>query len=302
LDERVERVKVYLFIDSQKTEFDLKTLCDTCGVARSSYYAWAERCRSGPDDACWDEALVANRIYDIWARSKGRYGAPRVTAVLCRAGVCVNHKRVERIMAELGIAGRVARRKWRTTMADPAALPAPDLVGRDFQRDEPDRLWLGDLTYVATDEGFVYVTSVLDAATRRLVGWSITDHLRPGGACDALRAAAATRGRARLDGLVFHSDHGSTYTSDDYRLLCADLHITQSMGTVGDSYDNAMAESFWSSLKRELVDQAHYRTKYEARIAVFEWLVWYNRERLHSSIGYRPPEEYEEHLLINRAA
>jgi putative transposase len=112
----------------------------------------------------------------------------------------------------------------------------------------------------------------------------------------------ATRGRSRFDGLVFHSDHGSTYTSDDYRLLCADLHITQSMGTVGDSYDNAMAESFWASLKRELVDEAHYKTKQEARTSIFEWLVWYSRERLYSSIGYRPPEEYEHHLLAEAAA
>jgi transposase InsO family protein len=295
-------VKVYLFIDSQKAEFDVKTLCDTCGVARSSYYSWAEQFHAGPDDACWDEAILSNWIYDVWKRARGRYGVPRVTAELWRAGVQVNHKRVERIMGELGIAGRRARRKWRTTIADPAATPAPDLIGRDFQRDRPDQLWLGDLTYIPTDEGFVYVTSVLDAATRRLLGWSITDHMRPDGACDALRAAAQTRARLRFDGLVFHSDHGSTYTSDDYRLLCTDLHITQSMGTVGDSYDNAMAESFWSSLKRELVDDAHYCTKEEARTAVFEWIIWYNRARLHSSIGYQPPEEYEEQLLTNRAA
>lgn len=295
-------MKVLAFIDSQKTEFDVKTLCKVCEVPRSSYYDWAAARAAGPDDRCWDEAVFANRVYDIWAASKGRYGAPRVTQALWRQGVVANHKRVERVMGELGIAGRVARRRWRTTIADRSADPAPDLVGRDFHRDQPDRLWLGDLTYVPTDEGFVYVTSVLDAATRRLVGWSITDHMRPDGACDALRAAAATRGRVRLDGLVFHSDHGSTYTSDDYRLLCTDLHITQSMGTVGDSYDNAMAESFWSSLKRELVDHAHYCTKEEARTAVFEWIVWYNRERLHSSIGYRPPEEYDQLLLMEQAA
>lgn len=295
-------MRVLAFIDSQKTDFDVKTLCKVCEVPRSSYYSWASARAAGPDEACWDEAIFANRIYDISKRSKGRYGVPRVTAELWRAGVRVNHKRVERIMGELGIAGRRARRKWRTTIADPAADPAPDLVGRDFDRDGPDQLWLGDLTYIPTDEGFVYLTSVLDAATRRLVGWSITDHMRPDGACDALRAAARTRGRVRFDGLVFHSDHGSTYTSDDYRLLCTDLHITQSMGTVGDSYDNAMAESFWASLKRELVDDANYCTKAEARTALFEWIVWYNRERLHSSIGYRPPEEYDQLLLLEQAA
>jgi transposase InsO family protein len=302
LDERAERVKVFSFIDSQKTEFDIKTLCDVCGVPRSSYYDWTAGAATGPDDACWDEAIFANLVYDIWSRSRGRYGVPRVTAALWRRGVRANHKRVERVMVELGLAGKAGRRKIRTTVRDPKAELAPDLVKRAFTRSQPDQLWIGDLTYIPTDEGWLYVTSVLDAGTRRLLGWSITDHMRAEACCDALKAAVATRGRVRFDGLVFHSDHGSTYTSDDYRLLCADLHITQSMGTVGDSYDNAMAESFWASLKRELVDDIHYRTKEEARISIFEWLVWYNRERLHSSIGYRPPEEYEQGLLAESAA
>jgi transposase InsO family protein len=301
LDEGVERVKVFAFIDSQKTEFDVKTLCSVCAVSRSSYYDWAAEAAGGPDDGVWDEAILANRIYDAWARSRGRYGSPRVTAALWRAGVRVNHKRVEQIMVELGIAGRGGRRKLRTTVRDPNAQPASDLVRRDFVRDRPDRLWVGDITYIPTREGWLYVASVLDACTRRLVGWSIADHMRTELCSDALRAAAATRRRLRLDGVVFHSDHGGQYTSDDYRLLCADLHVVQSMGTVGDSYDNAMAESFWSSLKRELLD-ADYRTKDEARIAVFEWLVWYNRERLHTSIGFCPPEEYEENLLRDQAA
>jgi transposase InsO family protein len=302
LDERAERVKVFSFIDSQKTEFDIKTLCDVCEVPRSSCYDWTAGPATGAADACWDEAVFENQVYDIWVRSRGRYGVPRVTATLWRAGVQANHKRVERVMVELGGAGKAGRRKVRTTVRDPKAELAPDLVKRDFNRGRPDELWIGDLTYIPTDEGWLYVTSVLDAGTRRLLGWSITDHMRAEACCDALKAAVATRRRARFDGLVFHSDHGATYTSDDYRLLCKDLHITQSMGTVGDSYDNAMAESFWASLKRELVDDAHYRTKEEARTSIFEWLVWYNRERLHSSIGYCPPEEYEQGLLAESAA
>lgn len=295
-------MKVFSFIDSQKTEFDVKTLCTVCEVARSSYYDWVAARAGGPSDECWEEAIFANRVFDIWAGSRGRYGVPRVTVALWRQGVRVNRKRVERVMVELGISGRSGRRRFRTTIRDPKALPAPDLVGRDFHRDRPDQLWIGDLTYVPTAEGWLFVTSVIDAATRRLLGWSITDHMRAEAFCDALRAAAATRRRVRFDGLVFHSDHGSQYTSDDCRSLCRDLHITQSMGSVGDSYDNAMAESFWASLKRELVDHAHYKTKLEARTALFEWLVWYNRERLHSSIGYRPPEEYEQYLLTEAAA
>lgn len=295
-------MKVFAFIDGQKTEFDLKTLCAACNVSRSAFYEWSASVAAGADDALWDEAILANRIYDAWSRARGRYGVPRVTAALWRGGVRVNHKRVERIMGELGLEGRSGRRKVRTTVRDPKAAPAADLVERNFSRDELDQLWLGDITYIPTGEGWLYVASVLDAASRRLIGWSIADHLRTELCVDALRAAAETRGRARFDGAVFHSDHGAQYTSDDYRLVCADLRITQSMGTVGDSYDNAMAESFWASLKRELIDDAHYSTKEEARVAVFEWLVWYNRERLHSSIGYRPPEEYEDQILGRSAA
>jgi hypothetical protein len=160
-----------------------------------------------------------------------------VTAALWRAGIVANHKRVERVMAELGISGRCGRRKVRTTVRDPNATLASDLVNRDFSAERPDVLWFGDITYVPTGEGWVYVASVLDACTRRLVGWSIADHLRTELVSDALRAAAATRGRVRLDGLIFHSDHGCQYTSDEFRLLSTDLRVTQSMGTVGDSYD-----------------------------------------------------------------
>jgi len=292
-------VKVFVFIDEQKTEFDIKTLCSVCGVSRSAFYSWVS---SGPDDALWDEAILANRIFDIWSKSKRRYGAPRVTEALRRQGQLVNRKRVERLMAQLGIAGRTGRRRMRTTIRDRQATPACDLVERDFEREILDSLWLGDVTYIPTDEGWLYLSSVIDACSRRLLGWSIADHLRTEMCLDALHAAAATRGRARFTGVVFHSDRGCQYTSDSYAMTCRDMGIVQSMGSVGDSYDNAMAESFWASLKRELVDDAHYSTKEEARTAVFEWLVWYNRERLHSSIGYRPPEEYEEHLLTNRAA
>jgi hypothetical protein len=208
LDERVERVKVFAFIDSQKADFDVRTLCEVCEIGRSSYYDWAAMVAAGPDEATWAEAAFANRVFDIWAASRGRYGSPRVTAALWRAGIVANHKRVERVMAELGISGRCGRRKIRTTVRDPNATLASDLVNRDFSAERPDVLWVGDITYVPTGEGWVYVASVLDACTRRLVGWSIADHMRTELVSDALRAAAATRGRVRLDGLTVHSDHG----------------------------------------------------------------------------------------------
>ena len=295
-------MKIYHFIDCQKAEFKITTLCRVCEVATSSYYAWASAEAAGPDDAMWDEAILANRIYDIWARSRGRYGAPRVTAQLWREATVVNHKRVERIMATLGLQGACGRRKLRTTVRDPGAAPAPDRVQRHFTSYRQDSLWIGDLTYVPTDEGWLYLATVIDTYSRRLLGWSMADHMRTELVTDALRAASLIRGQCRFDDLIFHSDHGCQYTSGDYKRLCALMGITQSMGTVGDSYDNAMAESFFASLKRELVDIAHYSTKQEARTAIFEWIAWYNRERLHSSIGYKPPEEFEELRGLQEAA
>ena len=279
----------------------MATLCRVARVSRSAYYAWAAK-GEGPDDALVEEAVLANRIYDIWRSSRRRYGAPRVTAALWRAGQQVNEKKVARLMGELGVAGICGRRKVRTTTRDPSHRPAEDLVERDFSADRPDELWVGDVTYIPTDEGWLYVASVLDVFSRRLVGWSIASHLRTELCLDALGAAAATRGRARFAGTVFHSDKGCQYTSELFGMTCLQMGIIQSMGTVGDSYDNAMAESFWSSLKRELVDHAHFTSKNEARTAIFEWLTWYNSQRLHSSLGYMPPEEFEESWTHQEAA
>ncbi len=296
-----QRDRIYRFIDSETAAFAVTVLCRVCRVSRSAYYAWLGR-GDGADEATVEEAQLANRVYDIWRGSRRRYGAPRVTAALWKQGVTVNEKRVARLMVDLGIAGKCGRRKVRTTRRDPAAQPAADLVERDFTAETPDELWLGDITYIATGEGFLYLASVLDVFSRRLVGWSLADHLRTELCLDALSAAGATRGRWRFRGTVFHTDHGCQYTSDEFRRRCRAMGIVQSMGTVGDSYDNAMAESLWSSLKRELVDDAYFATKEEARVAVFEWIMWYNAERLHSSIGYASPEEFEESWDSQEAA
>ncbi len=295
-------MRVYRFIDSQRTEFDVKTLCRVCEVSRTSFYDWMAAQAAGPDEATLEEAWLVNRIYDIWAESKRRYGVPRVTAQLWREEVKINRKRVARLMCLVGIQGIHGRRKVVTTRRDPKATPAPDLVQRSFTAAELNRLYVGDVTYIPTDEGFCYLAGVADVCSRRIVGWSIAAHLRAELCTDALRSAALARGEGALAGAVFHSDRGCQYTSYEYRLLCDELGITQSMGSVGDSYDNAMAESLWASLKRELVYEHHFSTIQEARVFVFEWILWYNRARLHSSLGYLPPVEFEEQLRARRAA
>ena len=221
-----------------------------------------------------------------------------MTAQLAREGITVNHKAVEREMARQGLAGRCSRRKIRTTRRDPSQVPAADLVRRDFTRERTDQLWIGDATYIWTDEGWCYLATVVDACSRRLLGWSITDHLRTELCLDALLAAVAARGGRRnlAAGIVFHTDHGTQYTAREFRAACRSLGITQSMGTVGDSYDNAMAESFFSGFKREVIDGEHFATRADARKEIFSWLNWYNQARLHSSIGNTPPAEYEQQL------
>jgi len=295
-------VRVYRFIDSQRTAFPVKALCRVCEVATSSFYAWTAAQAAGPDEATVEEAYLANHIHDIWTGSRRRYGVPRVTAQLWREGVRINHKRVARLMCLVGVQGTCGRRKIVTTRRDPTATPSPDLVRRQFEQLALDQLYVGDITYIPTDEGFCYLAGVLDACSRRMVGWSIAGHMRTELVADALRMAALTRGTDTLAGLIFHSDHGSQYTAGQFRDLCAELRITQSMGSVGDSYDNAMAESAWASLKRELVYETHFRTIQEARVFVFEWILWYNRTRLHSSLGYVPPVEFEEQLRARQAA
>lgn len=296
-----QRLRVYRFIESEADNFAIRTLCKVTKVSPSAYYAWRAR-GEGPSETLIEEAYLADRVFEVWRRSRRRYGAPRVTAALLKAGVKTNEKKVARLMAEMGISGKCGRRKLRTTWRDKQAIPAGDLVERDFSAEAPDELWVGDATYIWTEEGWMFVASVLDVCTRMIVGWSIADHLRTELFTDAMDAAAATRGKRSFAGTVFHSDHGCQYTSADFKACCKRMKIVQSMGTVGDSYDNAMAESLWSSLKRELVDDAHFATKEEARLAIFEWITWYNNERLHSSLDYMSPREYEESWQDQTAA
>jgi putative transposase len=201
------RYRIYRFIAREQVNFPVTTLCRVCCVSRSAYYAWVKK-GEAPSDATVDEAYLANAIFDIWTTSRRRYGAPRVTAALWKQGEPVPEKRVARLMAEIGIAGICGRKKVRTTRRDPEARPAADLVERDFSADAPTALWLSDVTYIPTDEGWLYLCSILDVWSRRLLGWSIADHLRTELCADALGAAVLRRGRRDFTGTVLHTDHG----------------------------------------------------------------------------------------------
>jgi transposase InsO family protein len=282
--------------------FPVVAACAAAEVSTSAYYEWLGR-PGGVTDAELAEAYLIDEIWDIHADSDATYGSPRVTAALRRKGYCVNHKRTERLMAANGIVGVTPRRRTpRTTLAAEGAPPLPDLVNQDFSPGEPDRRWAGDITYIGTDEGWLYLASVLDLGSRRLVGWAMDDTMPAGLVSDALQRAADLRG-GDIRGVIFHSDRGSQYLSAQYRELCDRLGVSQSAGRVATCFDNSAAESFWSSLKRELVHRYRFATRADAKAAINTWIRRYNNVRLHSTLGYKPPIEWELHYhLTNQQA
>jgi putative transposase len=261
------------------------------GVSASGFYAWRGRPKSAR--AIEDEVLTAT-IREVHARTRRTYGAPRIHDELrLGLGVSCGRKRVARLMRCAGLKGAYRRRKQRTTIADRNTAPHPDRVLRNFTAAAPDRLWVADITYVPTGENYLYLATVLDVFTRRIVGWSMADHLRTELVVAALEMAR--HNRDPKPGLVHHSDRGCQYTSFTFGRRCTEAGIVPSMGRTGTAHDNAMAESFFATLEKELLDLTKFKTKAEARRTLFDYIeVFYNRQRRHTKIGSLSPEAFEK--------
>ena len=270
----------------------VRTMCRLLGVSPSGYYAWLKRPLSTRSRA---DASLTRRIRSIHERSRDTYGVPRVHAELRADDVRVGRKRVARLMKTAGLEGISRRRRTRTTRRNRDARPAPDLVERNFTVDGPDRLWVADITYVPTWAGFLYLSVVVDAFSRRVIGWAMENHLRTELVLEALDMAVWQR---RPDDVIHHSDQGCQYTSIAFGLRCREAGVRPSMGSVGDCFDNAMCESFFATLECELIDRRRFRTQVEARMAIFDFIEgWYNPHRRHSSIEYESPLSYEKRFL-----
>lgn len=281
----------FRLIEAEKAQHPVSLLCSVLGVTRAGYYAWRRR---GPSRRVLGDAELAPLIGRVFVESLETYGAPRVHAELREThGIRVGRKRVARLMRQLELEG-VSRRgkRRRTTIPDPAAAPAPDLVGRRFTAARPNELWLADITYLPTREGWLFLAVVLDVYSRRIVGWSMRDDLKAELVVDAL-GMAVTR-RKPPAGVVHHSDRGSQYTSLAFGATLRESGLVASMGRRGDAYDNAACESVISTIKNELIKRRSWTSRDQARLAVFSYIeTFYNPRRRHSALGYRSPIEYE---------
>ncbi len=293
-------MNVFPFVEAEKVERrNVAKACELLEVSRSAFYDWHHHRPSARQLA--DDAL-GERIQAIYDDSRGTYGWPRVHRALRREGVCASRKRVARIMRQKGLVGRCRRRWTKTTISDPGTV-AVDLIKRVFGPEtvEVDRVYVSDITYVRTWEGWLYLATVIDLASRRVVGWAMADHMRTELVADALRMAVAARRPA--PGLIFHSDRGTQYTSAEFTGLLAEHGMVQSLSRPRQCWDNAVAESFFASLKEELIHRRSWATRAQARRAIVEYIeVFYNRRRLHSSLGYLSPAEYEAERIHHHKA
>jgi putative transposase len=283
---------VSVFIDEQRGRFGVEPICEALGVSASAYYHRASGERSAR--RVEDERLL-ELIRRVHERNYFAYGSWRMWKALGRAGEQVGRGHVERLMRSNGIQGAKRRGKpWRTTTPDGVALRPADLVRREFVASGPDELWCADFTYLRCWEGPVFFSFVIDVYSRMIVGWQFADHMRTDLVLDALRMALARRKHGADVELIHHSDAGSQYTSYNYSQALDDHGVLASIGSVGDAYDNALAESFVDSFKTELIRDRVWRTRIQLELAIVEYVAWFNTERLHTSLGGEPPAEYEE--------
>jgi len=273
--------------------FPVSTMARVLGVSRAGFYAWLNRPASEHAQA---DAALLKRIRTVHATARETYGSPRVHAELRAGGEKHGRKRIARLMREAGLVGASRRRHGPvTTRRDKDARPAPDLVDRKFTAEGPNQLWVADITFVPTAAGFLYLAVVLDAWSRKIVGWAMATHLRAELVVDALQMAVGQR-RPKSD-VIHHSDQGSQYTSLAFGARCKEAGVRPSMGSVGDAYDNAMCESFFATLECELLDRRRFASQAEARVACFSFIEgFYNPVRLHSALGYRSPIRYEQDM------
>ena len=265
-------------------------MCSLLNLSRSGFYAWCTRQRSIRSARNEDLARSINRIYD---EGRGDYGSPTICEALRQEGQGVNHKRIARLMRQIGLRAKVHRRFKRTTKPCKDGEAAPNLLQQNFTTDGPNRVWLSDITYIDTDEGWLYLTTVEDMWSRRVVGHALDDHLRAQSVVEALQMALGRR--AVTPGLIFHSDRGKQYIDGKVREILTAYEMKQSMSSTGNCYDNAMAESFFATLKKGHVFSERFQTREEARRRIFEYLeVFYNRVRRHSSLGYKSPVAFEQ--------
>ncbi len=293
-------MKIFRFIAAKKAEHSIKLMCRVLKVSRSGFHAWAVR---EPSPRAIADAALSGRIAEIFAGSRETYGSPRVHAELrLEDGLRLGRKRVERLMASAGLAGQIKRKRGKTTIRVQGVRTAPDLVERDFDPVAIDRLWCADITYIRTWEGWLYLASVMDCYSRRIVGWAMADHMRAELVIDALQMAVARRKPATRP--VHHSDQGAQYTSLIFTQRCRSAGLDVSMGSRGDCFDNAAMESFHASLKKDLIYRQSWPTKQQARTAVFGYIEgFYNCRRRHSRLGMLCPVAFEaRHALAPGAS
>jgi len=292
-------VSCYRIVLAEKARTPVSVACELLGVSTSGYYAWASR---APSDRALSDAWLAEKVKAVHAENRGVYGSRRVMAELrLGEGVAVSRKRVQRLMRAAGLSGLISRKRGRTTIRVPGVRVADDLVERRFRPDAPDVLWVADITYLRTWEGWLYLAAVQDAYSRRIVGGSMADHMRAELVVDALEMALWRR---RPDiGLVHHSDRGGQYVSLSFGQTARAAGIAVSMGAKGCALDNAVCEAFFATLKKELTRRRSWPTRRELETAVFAWIEgWYNRRRLHSTLGYVAPAEFETATLSKDGA